>query len=331
MNVSIKLPNNLRGKILSFPFIHAFVKEAKKRLNEDEEELLNLHLISNSEDIDALNLLPFNAYYHEIEDADLKTVFTIHRACVQLKIPHTDIFISTTESFVDATIGKNLKAQEKIGFQLGKNSFFLNKKIALPSGEHQSAQIFSLIKGFVEDELPSIPRVCSREVKPLYADWNMNPYFIINLSLRGRDIHPEWVELINLFEHQNIVLMSDGISLEDQEDSLNDYIKTLSTKNSYQVITTESNIDFAKAVSFSWCFISEDSPLVHLAAYCGAEVFHLNRKENTTLYGTQHFIGESEVFSLKNAEYKSGSDFNFSKIFDIIIKYIELKNKDRAE
>ena len=47
MNISIKLPNDLRGKILTFPFIHALVKEAKKRLNEEEEEILNLHLIAS--------------------------------------------------------------------------------------------------------------------------------------------------------------------------------------------------------------------------------------------------------------------------------------------
>lgn len=331
MNVSIKLPNDLRGKILSFPFIHAFVKEAKKRLNEDEEELLNLHLISNKENIDVLNLLPFNAYYHEIEDEDLKTVFTIHRACVQLKIDYTDIFISTTESFVDATIGKNLKAKEKIGFQLGKNSFFLNKKIIFPSGKHQSIQIFSLIKALVEDELPLIPNVCSREVKPLYADWNMNPYFIINLSLKGKEIHPEWSELINLFEHQNIVLTCDQLKEEDQGEELNGYIKLLSPKNNYKILTSENHIDFAKAVTFSWCFISEDSPLIHLAAYCGAEIFHLNRKENTKLFGTQYFIGESKIFSLNDSDYKDGKDFNYGKVFDEIIKFIDLKSKDQKE
>lgn len=331
MNVSIKLPNDLRGKILAFPFIHALVKEAKKKLNEEEEEILNLHLISNKENIDVLNLLPFKAFYHEVEQEDLKTVFSMHRASVQFKIDYTDIYFSTTESFVDATIGKNLKATDRVGFQLGKNSFFLNKKIALPAGEHQSVQIFSLIKGMIEEDLPSIPSVCSREVEPLYADWNMNPYFIINLSLQNKEIHPEWSELINLLEHQNIVLMSDQIETDEYEETLNEYIKTLSTKNNYKILESENHIDFAKAVTYSWCFISEDSPLVQLSAYCGAEVFHLNRKENTKNVGTQYFIGESEVFSLKNPEFKTGNDFNYGKIFDEIIKYIESKTKDHAE
>lgn len=324
MNVSIKLPNDLRGKILSFPFIHAFVKEAKKRLNEDEEEILNLHLISNKENIDVLNLLPFNAYYHEIDNEDLKTVFTIHRGVANLKIDKTDLFISTTESFVDASIGKNLKADVSAGFQVGKNAFLLKKKIPL-TGSHQSEQIFSLIKSIVEDELPSMPNVCSREVTPLYADWNMNPYFVINLSLQGKEIHPEWTELINLFEHLNIVLMCDLIPIDDQEEIIGEFVKGLSTKNNYKIYKHESNINFAKMVTFSWCFVSEDSPLVQLAAYCGAEIFHLNRKENQDKFGPQYFIGDVTRFSANRG------DFNYGKIFDDIYKYIDLKAKDAAK
>ena len=148
MNIVVKLPNDLRGKILSFPFLHGLVKEAKKRLNAEEEEVLKLHLISNKKDIDVLNLLPFSAYYHEIEDEDLKSIFTIHRACVGLKIDRTDIFISTTENFVDASIGKNLKAKTNIGFQIGKNSLFFNKRVPYSVNDHQALQIFSLIKLF---------------------------------------------------------------------------------------------------------------------------------------------------------------------------------------
>ena len=256
------------------------MKEAKKRLNEEEEEILNLHLISNKEHIDVLNLLPFNAYYHEIEDEDLKSVFTIHRGVANLKIDKTDLFISTTESFIDASIGKNLKADIAAGFQVGKNSFLLKKKFPFNSSDHQSMQVFTLVKAICEEEVPSIPNVCSREVKPLYADWSLSPYFVINLSLLGKDFHPEWAELINLFEHKNIVLMCDSLSVDEQEEKINEYIKTLSTKNHYKIFKYESNIDFAKMVTFSWCIVGEDSPLIQLAAYCGAEIFHLNRKES---------------------------------------------------
>lgn len=327
MNVSIKLPNDLRGKVLSFPFIHAFVKAVKERLNEEEEEILSLHLISNKENIDVLNLLPFHAYYHEIEEEDLKSVFSIHRAVANLKIDKTDIFISTTESFVDASIGKNLKADISAGFQVGKNSFLLNKKIPLMSSEHQSVQIFSLIKVLVEDELPAISSVCSREVKPFFADWNLNPYLVINLSLKDKGIHPEWKELIDLLEHQNIVLLCDSLDELEQEEVLNEYIKTLSTKNTYKIFKEKSHIDFAKMISFCMTFISEDSALVQLAAYCGAEIFHLNRKESQSKYGPQYFLGDVTHFSLQKGE----KDFDYGKIFDEIYKFIDLKTKDSSE
>lgn len=327
MNVSIKLPNDLRGKILTFPFIHAFVKEAKKRLNEEEEEMLNLHLISNSEHLDVLNLLPFNAYYHEIEDEDLKTVFTIHRGVASLKIDSTDLFISTTESFIDASIGKNLKAKVTAGFQVGKNSFLLKKKIPFNTSGHQSEQVFSLIKSLVEDETIAIPNVCSREVKPLYADWNMNPYFVINLSLKGKEFNEEWVELINLFEHKNIVLMTDEFEADHQEAEIVEFIKKLSTKNNYKIFTYSSNIDFAKLISYTWCFVSEDSSLVQLAAYCGSEIFHLNRKENQDKFGPQYFIGDVTRFSVD----KSKKDFDYGSVHDDIYKYIDLKSQDSGD
>lgn len=327
MNISIKLPNDLRGKILTFPFIHALVKEAKKRLNEDGEEILNLHLISNKQNIDVLNLLPFNAYYHEIDDEDLKSVFTVHRGVANLKIDKTDIFISTTESFVDASIGKNLKASMSAGFHVGKNSFLLKKKFPLDEREHQSMQVFSLIRTICEDDPPSIPCVGSREVKPLYADWSESPYFVINLSLKGKEFHPEWAELINLFEHKNIVLMCDSLGPNYQEQNINEYIKTLSTKNKYKVFCYESNIDFGKMIAFSMCLVTEDSPLVQLGAYCGAEVFHLNRKESQTKFGPKFFIGEVNHFPVSKGE----KDFNYAQVFDEVYKFIDLKTADPEE
>ena len=38
---------------------------------EEDDEILNIHLISLKKDIDILNLLPFRAYYHELEEEDV--------------------------------------------------------------------------------------------------------------------------------------------------------------------------------------------------------------------------------------------------------------------
>jgi len=331
MDIVIKLPNNLKEKMLTFPMLHVLEKELRKNLDEEKEEQLNIHLMSLKDNIDVLNLLPFSAYYHEFELDDLKTVFTMHRACVNFPLNNVDIFLSTTESFVDASIGKTLKAPLTIGYGLGKNKFLLKKKVNLLAGRHKADQAFNLLSAFVDD-IPAMPSIFSREVPPHFADWNINPYFIINLSLnKDKEIDEEWAELIDLLERQNIVLMCDSLDQLEQKEVLEKYLKTLSVTNTYKVYEYKSNIEFAKVVSYSWTFISKDSPLVHLTAYCGSHCFYLNSKENIQLTGPLPFVGEVRYFNLSDSAFKEGSDFAYGKIFDEIYAFIDKKTEDVAE
>lgn len=328
MNVAIKVPNDVKGKVLSFPFIHKFVKEINKKLDEEEnEDVLHLHLISSDNGIDVLNLLPFEAYYHEIESTELKTVFTIHRACMNLNLENVDLFISTTDSFVDASIGKNLKAKVSAGFAGGKNNFLLHKKIPKPVGIHESTKMYQLLKTIIDGDLPEIRNVCAREVSPLFSDWSSDPYFVINLSLKGKEIHPEWKELIDLFENKKVILMSDSIEEDFHKSTINEYIKTLSNKNTYEVYQETGHINFAKLISYAWCFISEDSGLVQVASYCGAQIYHLSRKEYSKNYDSRYFMGIHNIYAINDNKYSSSSDFEYDKVFDEIYKFIESKAK----
>jgi ADP-heptose:LPS heptosyltransferase len=330
MNVAIKVPNDIRGKILSFPFIHKLVKEINKKLDEEEsEDVLLLHLISSDNGVDVLNLLPFDAYYHEIEASELKTVFTIHRACMNLNLEKVDLFISTTDSFVDASIGKNLKATVSAGFAGGKNNFLLNKKIPKPTGIHESTKIYQLLKAVVDGELPAIRNVCARAVPPLFDDWNTEPYFVINLSLKGKSIHPEWKELIDLFENKRIILMSDSIEEDLHKSTINEYIKTLSNKNTYDIYEETGHIDFAKLISYSWCFITEDSGLVQVASYCGARVYHMSRKDYSKNFDSRYFLGSHNIYALNDGQFSLKGDFDYGKIFDEIYDFVESKAKER--
>jgi hypothetical protein len=329
MNIAIKVPNDVRGKILSFPFIHKLVKEVNKKLNEEEsEDVLTLHLISSDNGIDVLNLLPFEAYYHEIEASELKSIFTIHRACMNLNIENIDLFISTTESFVDASIGKNLKATTSAGFAGGKNNFLLNQKIPKPTGVHESTKIYQLLKTIVDGDLPEIPNVCSREVNPFFEDWSSEPYFVINLSLKGKEIHPEWIELIGLFENKRIVLMCDSVEENFQESTVNDFIKSLSNQNTYEFYDHTNHINFAKLISYCWCFISEDSDLVSVASYCAARVYHLSRKDYSKNFDSRYFYSDHNAYSLNDSEFSSKGDFEYGKIFDEVYDYVESKAQE---
>ena len=324
MNIAIKLPNDLDDRVLSFPFLHTLNKILRTKLEEDE--VLNIHLISLSEGIDVLNLLPFNAFYHDVEKEDLKTVFSVHRSCMNLKIDQVDIYISTTESFVDASIGKNLFAKKKIGFSFGKNGWFFSEKVSYLQGRHRSDQIFELLRPII-DELPEIPNVYSRELSPVFADWNENPYILINLDLVGEEVNSEWTDFFDLFVNKIFVLMSSSAPIDLQKDILDEFVKKLSTKNTYKVIEHSSYIEFGKLCSYCLCFISHDSPLINISAYCGTQTFYLQKKDSLELRGSQYFVGAVRNFSLKDPLFSHNNEFIFSKIFDELYSFIEEKSK----
>lgn len=324
MNIAIKLPNDLRERVLTFPFLQVLEKKLTELLEDDE--ILNFHLISLKEDIDVLNLLPVHAFYHELEVEDIKTIFTMHRACGNFKMNQIDYFVSTTDSFVDASIGKNIGAVKKIGYNIGKNKWFLNQKVSKLAGRHKSEQTFELLKCFTE-EVPSIPVVYSRNMPEAYADWNENPYTVINLDLIGDEFNPEWKEFIDLFVNKNFIFMCSELSLDDQKQKIQEFIKSLPTKNTYKIFEYGSNIAFGKLISYCLGFITNDSPLVNIAAYCGAQVFLINKKEDLQNCGPLYFIGEVRNFSITDPAYKGQKGHNYATIFDDIYSYIEQRSQ----
>lgn len=339
MNIVIKLPNDLVDKIQCYPMLHFLHKYFKKLIEEknaqiDDElqhEILSIHLISTKENIEVLNLLPFNAYYHELDIEDLKTVFSIHRAIVNSKLEKADIFITTTDSFVDASIGKNLGAKTKIGFGIGKNTFLLTSKVNLLSGRKKSEQVFELMRPLVDEMPDSIPNVCSRDMQAYFLDWRENPYVMINLPLDGEDIRADYKELFDLSEGVNFVLMSSELEDEKYADTLKAYIETLNKKNTYKILASKSYIDFAKAVTFSWTFITEENNYFQVAAYCGANIHHLYSDNHYQAFGDDYFYSDTRQFNLKEAIYKKENETDYSKIFDPIINFINQKQDELKE
>ncbi|MFT6632532.1 MAG: ADP-heptose:LPS heptosyltransferase [Bacteriovoracaceae bacterium] len=331
MNIAIKLPNDLNERVLTFPFLHTLHKVLSAKL--EEEEALNIHLISLKNGIDVLNLLPFHAYYHELEEEDIKSIFTMHRACVNLKIESLDVFISTTDSFVDASIGKNYNAKERVGFALGKNAWFFNNKISKLLGQHFSNQVYELLKG-VFDDVPPIPNVYSRNLDSQYSDWNENLYTLINLDVVGKEINPEWKDFLELFDKKTFVLMCSELDFDNGDDieKFQTFMESLPSKNIYRTFEDKSNIAFGKIVSYCAGFVTGDSPLVNIAAYCGAQTFHLHSKGKLNQLGPNYFIADVRHFSITDPMFGNGSKFNYSKIFDELYAYIEQKTKvDESE
>ncbi len=311
MNIVIKLPNKLDERILSFPFLHSLYQNCELRLEEDE--VINLHLLASKEHIDVLYLLPFNAYYHEIDPEDLKSIFTIHRGVVELKIEKPEIFISTTESFVDASIGKNLNIPRKAGFAISKNKIFLTDKIERNNELNFSDQLFPLIK-VIEPYPKQMINAYARSVKPPYSDWSEGSYTLIDIASPKDKLDPIWKEFFDLAPASKFVLMGSQLSEVEQKDQVNEFIKELPDKHQYKFFLYQSNIEFARVSAHSKDFVTANRALSLLASYVGANNILIGPKNTLESYGPKYFRGECEFIEVKN----SSSD-QYSKVFDRLL------------
>ena len=325
MNLAVKVPDDLHLKILSFPFLHALNRYFMDTL--EENETFNFHLISQKENLDVLNMLPFKAYYQTIHVEDANNPFAAHRNLGNLNKADVEVYFSLTETFTDAMIGKNLKAKKRIGFSVTKNNLLFHKKIKDLGFEHYSQKIFSLLKGI--DKCDSkLKKVTSRKVDPLYKDHLESPYTVINIEVKNDELDAEWADLIDLFVGQKFVFMASGLALDRKKEALETFKNKLTKKNEYDFYLEENLIDFGKLVSYADCFVSGDSPFVQYASYCGTQVFHLNR-EDGEYYDNRFFIGDTVRCSSKDDYYKDGEEFHYGKFFDEVHSFIESKVKHR--
>lgn len=292
---------------------------------------MEVHLLASQKHIEVLNLLPFKAYYHELEEDDLKNVFAAHRAVKNLKLESADVFLSMTESFVDASIGKSLGADIRAGFAVGKNAWFLNKKVPLLRGRHFGETCHELLKLFLDDVPEVPPKGFSRDLEPARSDWSENPYYLINLPVKDDEVEEQWEELFSLAEDENFVLMCDGPELDRQKEVLNDFAKKLSKKNRYTVYECANLIDFSKLALFAQSFVTGDSPLMQVAAYCGGHIHFLGQKEPMHKTGPVYFLGNVRYFNLGEPAYKEGGNIAYHKVFDELIAFMDAKAKARTK
>ena len=258
MKIAIKLPDDIRERILSFPFLHELEKILDD-LSEDREDISQLHLISSKDNIDVLNLLPFHAFYHEIEPQDSKNILSMYRACKYFKMNQIDLYVSLSDKFVDATIAKNINAKDSLGFANGKNNLLLKNKINRNQALHFSEQIYAFLKEIKKDTR-NIKTVCSRTLPSLYPDWSENKYVTINLDLVDGEINSEWADFVGLFQNKTFVFLSSELNENFQKSKIEDFIKTLSQENTYKVFEYSSNIELGKLLSYSCLLYTSPSP-----------------------------------------------------------------------
>lgn len=324
MNLAIKLPNDPIERILCFPFLHALVrahnlwteKEANEERSEDDKHLA-LHLIADEAAIDLLNLLPFNAYYHQLEKDDQKNVFNMHRAIKNSKLDRIDVFMSLTESMLDATIGKNLNAPVRMGVDTPKTKLFFNQRFQFTSRPLKTHRFAPMLN----ELYPGIDwkggRATSRDIGACFSDWQDDPYLVVLLEGENSVFDQELIDFVDLFENYKFVF----IYQSDEEESLQEYyvkeyIKKLNPKNRFEYFATSSCIESAQLLAYAKALIARDSLFSFLMTYCAGVVYWINKDMAYKEEMLSDFLGEVHWF-----DYTKQTE-NFDELFDVVYPQI---------
>lgn len=290
--IAIKLPFDLQERLLTFPFLHAI---------KDKYPDAEIHFITPKKDIEVLNLLPFTAFYHEVDENEIRTIFDVHRYCVHAKIFNVDLFISLTNSFTDASIGLSLRAKKRLGFSDNWKTLFLNQKVKRPVGHHICEDFFELYKAHVNTSVDLKLKVISRDLSPVIQDWDSLPYVAINLTpLRNAVIDEEWAKLVHEFENQRIVFFSS----EDRErvaPLIESFMAKLPKKNTYTFFFQKDWIDLAKMLAYAKGVITYEGPLASVAAYVGAKVLILYDRHDPQKEGPFYFLSDIALLTSKDS------------------------------
>lgn len=295
--IAIKLPFDLQERILTFPFLHAI----KNKYPNAE-----IHFITPKKDIEVLNLLPFKAYFHEVDENEIKTVFDVHRYCVHAKIFNVDLFISLTNSFTDASIGLSLRAKKRLGFSDNWKTLFLNQKTKRPVGHHICEDFFELYKAHVNSAVDLKLKVISRDLPPVIPEWDENPYVAINLSpMRDAVIDEEWVKLVHEFDKQRIVFFSSD-DRERVTPLIDAFMEKLPKKNTYSFFFQKDWIELAKMLAYARGVITYEGPLASVAAYVGGKVLILYDRRDPQREGPFYFLSDIALLTSKDSSVTLG-------------------------
>lgn len=286
--IALKLPFDLEQRILTFPFLHALRAYYPKSV---------IHFITPKKQIEVLNLLPFEAYYHEFDEDEISSIFDVHRFCVNARIHSVDLFISLTNSFPDACLGLGFRARQRLGFSDGWKTLVFNQKTLRPVNHHLVEDFLTLYKTHTGLEADPRIKVISRELTPIIKEWDTTPYIAINISpLRGAQIDEEWIHLISLFDSQKIVLFASD-EQEKAQEMMDLFIKHLPPNNTYENFIYKNWIDLGKMLAFARGVITFSGPLAAFSAYVGTRTLIMYDNDDPQRTGPFYFISDVAVIS----------------------------------
>lgn len=287
--IAIKLPSELQDRILAFSFLHAISEFYPKA---------DIHLITPKKDVEVLNLLPFRAFYHLFNEDEIRTIFDVHPYTANANIYNVDIFISLTNSFVDACLGIGLRAKRRIGYSDNWKTLVLNESKPRPVGHHIVEDFMGLLEMATGVPENKRLRVLCRNLPRMIED--TTPYIAINLSpLREATIEEEWFELLSLFEGQKIVLFASEEQVKVQM-LMENFINRLPKKNTYVNFSYHDHIELARMLAYSNGVITYSGACGALAAYVGTKTLILYENEDPQRTGPFYFLTDISIMSSNN-------------------------------
>jgi ADP-heptose:LPS heptosyltransferase len=314
--IAIKLPFDLQERFHTFPFIHA-IRELYPKAD--------IHFITPKRRIEILNLLPFEAYYHEFNEDEIKTVFDVHRYCAFAKIFNVDLFISLTNSFPDACLGIGLRAKQRLGFSDGWKTLVLNQKCPRPVGHHPTEAFYELYKVHTGKDIDPRMKVVSRELPYVVSDYDTSPYIAVNLSpIRNMRIDPAWKEFVEYFENQRFIFFA----AEDQKliaGQVEAWMASLPARNFYAFFPTKDWIDLSKLITYSRGCLTYEGPAASLSAYVGTKTLILYEREDAKVTAPFYFLSDINIMDVKEPAVgnsgggtvlKNRDTFKMDKVFE---------------
>ncbi len=297
--IAIKLPFDLQDRILTFPFLHAISEYFPKA---------DLHFITPKKDVEVLNLLPFRAYYHLFDEDEIKTILDVHPFTANANIYNVDLFVSLTNSFVDACLGLGLRAKKRVGFSDNWKTLVLTDKIPRPVGHHVVEDYLTLFNEKIGHEPDKKIRVTSRNLSRIIE--GDLPYIAINLSpLRDTNIEDEWIDLIDHFEGQKIVLFASDDQIKMQM-LIPRFIERLPAKNLYVNFSYRDSIELGRMLAFSKGLITFSGAAGALAAYVGAKALILYENEDPQKTGPFYFLSDVSIMGVNNPSLVNSTNAN---------------------
>lgn len=289
--IAIKLPFDLQERFHTFPFLHA-IRELYPKAD--------LHFITPKKQIEILNLLPFQAYYHEFDENEIQNIFDVHRFCVFAKIYKVDLFISLTNGFSDACLGFGLWAKQRLGFSDGWKTLVLNQKTPRPIGHHVSEDFFELYKTHVGQALDTKIKVMSRELPYVISDYDSAPYMAINLSpMRGSIIDPAWKTYMEFLEGQRIIFFA----TEDQGAvalQIENFMASLSPRNNYAFFPSRDWIEIGKLLAYAKGCITYSGAAACLSTYVGTKTLIMYDREEPKRQAPFYFMADMNIMEVQD-------------------------------